>query len=309
MQDGRRDFLKGLTGAVGGLASLQSGVVNAKADSSPQARKERPTVRDKFWIWGHPPGSHNGRFGIPGTSRMTPAEGAFYLHVPNLVLAPFPDPKEPCNSLPEPALYDQYAMSFRPLRRVVWSIVGAGGVIPNGLHLDQQLAQKFPNIVGMMLDDFFRDTMDGGKVGLFTPGEVSFIHNQPEVNGRKLELWITLQYTEVKYDLSEYLTQVDVVTYWTINAKDLENLEEGFAQAEKVAPHARKLLGCYLWDFVGHAPMPMRLMQKQCNLGLEWLRSGRIEGMIFLASCDCDLGLETVEWTRNWIREVGDTEL
>jgi len=309
MQDGRRHFLKGFAGAVGGWASLQDGLVNAKADPLPLAGNKRQTVRDKLWIWGHPPGSHNGRFGIPGTSRMTPAEGAFYLNVPNLVLAPFPDPKEPCNSLPEPALYDQYAISFRPLRQVVWSIVGAGGVIPNGLQLDRQLAQKFPNIVGLMLDDFFRKTMDGSEVGLFTPGEVSFIHNQPEVNGRKLELWITLQYTDLKYDLSAYLTRVDVVTYWAINAKNLEHLEDGFAQAEKAAPHARKLLGCYLWDFGGHSPMPMGLMQKQCSLGLEWLRSGRIEGMIFLASCDCDLGLETVEWTRNWIREVGGTEL
>lgn len=309
MQDGRRDFLKGLTGAVGGLAAFPNGVAHDKADHSPQTGKEKDTVQDRFWIWGHPPGSHNGRFGMTGTSRMTPAEGAFYLNVPNLVLAPFPDPKEPCRQLPEPALYDEYAISFRPLHRVVWSIVGAGGVIPNGLHLGRQLAQKFPNIVGLMLDDFFRHTMDGHETGLFTPGEVSYIHNQPEVNGRKLELWITLQYTDLKYDLSEYLTKVDVVTYWSIHAKDLDHLEDGFAQAEKVAPHARKLLGCYFYDFGGHAPMPLRLMQKQCKLGLEWLRSGRIEGMIFLASCDCDMGLETVEWTRNWIREVGDTEL
>jgi hypothetical protein len=308
MDEARRRLLKGVTGAVGGWASLQSGIVNGKADPLP-ANNTRQNVRDKLWIWGHPPGSHNGRFGIQGTSRMTPAEGAFYLNVPNLVLAEFPDPKEPCRSLPEPALYDQYAISFRPLRQVVWSIVGAGGVIPNGLHLAQQLAQKFPNIVGMMLDDFFRKTMDGGEVGLFTPGEVSFIHDRPEVNGRKLELWITLQYTDLQYDLSDYLTRVDVVTYWTINAKDLENLEDGFAQAERIAPRARKLLGCYFWDFGGHSPIPMRLFQKQCKLGLEWLRSKRIDGMLFLASCDCDLGLESVEWTRNWIGEVGDTEL
>jgi hypothetical protein len=50
-------------------------------------------------------------------------------------------------------------------------------------------------------------------------------------------------------------------------------------------------------------------MQKQCLLGLEWLRKGRIEGMIFLASCICDLNLEAVEWTRNWIREVGDGKI
>jgi hypothetical protein len=50
--------------------------------------------------------------------------------------------------------------------------------------------------------------------------------------------------------------------------------------------------------------MPLELMQKQCEIGLRWLREGRIEGMIFLASCICDIELETVEWTRRWIAEV-----
>jgi hypothetical protein len=56
-------------------------------------------------------------------------------------------------------------------------------------------------------------------------------------------------------------------------------------------------------------PMPVAAMQKQCEQGLDWLRQGRIHGMIFLATCICDLGLETVEWTRDWIQKVGDQKL
>ena len=55
--------------------------------------------------------------------------------------------------------------------------------------------------------------------------------------------------------------------------------------------------------------MPMDRMQKQCDLGLRWLREGRIEGMVFLANTICDLSLEPVEWTRRWIEEVGDEPL
>jgi hypothetical protein len=51
--------------------------------------------------------------------------------------------------------------------------------------------------------------------------------------------------------------------------------------------------------------MPLPVMEQQCSLGLRWLQEGRIEGMIFLASCLCDLGLEPVEWTRKWIAEHG----
>src|SRR5208337_5007368 len=90
---------------------------------------ERSSVKDRFWLWGHVAGSHNHGNGLPGASRMTPAEAAFYLDVPNLVMVEYEYPKDPCKMLPEPASYDQYAISFRPLRRVVWSIVGAGGPV------------------------------------------------------------------------------------------------------------------------------------------------------------------------------------
>jgi hypothetical protein len=51
--------------------------------------------------------------------------------------------------------------------------------------------------------------------------------------------------------------------------------------------------------------MPTAELERQCSLGLRWLRDGRIEGMIFLASCICDLGLDAVEWTRQWIAAQG----
>jgi hypothetical protein len=120
---------------------------------------------------------------------------------------------------------------------------------------------------------------------------------------------VTLYRHDLQHDVTAYLSKVDVVTYWTWQAKDLDRLEEGFTKAEQAAPKARKVLGCYMWDYGDEKPIPLPLMQKQCQLGLEWLRTGRIEGMIFLASCICDLNLEAVEWTRNWIREVGDAKV
>jgi hypothetical protein len=55
--------------------------------------------------------------------------------------------------------------------------------------------------------------------------------------------------------------------------------------------------------------MPLDRMERQCTLGLEWLRRRRIEGMIFLATCICDLDLDAVEWTRRWIAQVADEKL
>jgi hypothetical protein len=93
------------------------------------------------------------------------------------------------------------------------------------------------------------------------------------------------------------------VTFWTWRAEDLAKLEANFARFEAIAPKSRKVLGCYMWDYGTRQPMPLALFQQQYHQGMRWLREGRIEGMIFLASCICDLGIDTVEWLR---RELAD---
>jgi hypothetical protein len=65
----------------------------------------------------------------------------------------------------------------------------------------------------------------------------------------------------------------------------------------------------YMWNYGEKKPMSVDLMRHQCELGLMWLQEAKIEGMIFLASCICDLDIEAVEWTRAWIARVGDEPL
>jgi len=87
------------------------------------------------------------------------------------------------------------------------------------------------------------------------------------------------------------------------------DMEKNLAKLEKLTPKNGRLLGCYMWDYGKRQPMPVELMKMQCEKGLKWLNEGLIEGMIFLASCVCDLELEAVEWTRQWISEVGGQRL
>ena len=123
---------------------------------------------------------------------------------------------------------------------------------------------------------------------------------------RKLDLWVVLYDRHVHLPLKSYLELCDKVTFWTWGGKDLAGLEENFAAAEALAQSCGKILGCYMWDYGEKRPIPVEWMARQCETGLQWLREGRIEGMIFLASCICDLELEAVEWTRQWIAQVGD---
>jgi len=261
-------------------------------------------VRDRFWIWGHEAGSHNNQYALKGLSRITPAEGAFYLGVPNLLMVRY-------DGKPVPP-FDQHALALSPLERVVWSIVGAGGQTEaQEVDMVLNLARRFPNVCGVIMDDFFRDKPDeGGRIAVYTIDDLKAIKGRLFVDGRRLDLWVTLYTHNLNLlNIEKHLEQCDVVTYWTWRAEELNKLEQNFHRLEELIPSSRKVLGCYMWDYGDHRPMPIALMQHQCQLGLKWLREGRIEGMIFLASCICDLGLEAVEWTRKWIREVGEESL
>ena len=79
------------------------------------------TVRECIWAWSHEAGVYNGNYGLPGNSRITPVEGAHFLGVPNIIFIRYHDRPEPP--------FQQYAIPFKSLERVVWSITGASGHI------------------------------------------------------------------------------------------------------------------------------------------------------------------------------------
>jgi hypothetical protein len=72
----------------------------------------------------------------------------------------------------------------------------------------------------------------------------------------------------------------------------------------EIVPYKRKALGIYMWDYGNSKEMQIDLFKKECDTGLKWLNEGKIEGIIFLASCIVDLGLETVEYVKKLISNI-----
>jgi hypothetical protein len=265
---------------------------------------EQATVRDRLWLWGHDAGAHNDCWGLPKPSRITPAEAAFYLGVPNLIMVRYA-------GLP-PLPFDQYALPLRALKRVVWSVVGAGGQTDDQERAHVlDLAARQPNITGLMLDDFFgaEEPVPGLDLAVLPADQLRELRSQLSVGGRRLQLWAVLYEHQLAKPLAPYLELLDLVSLWTWDPEKLPSLEGNLERLEQVAPRCGRVLGCYLWDYGKKQPLPLGLMRWQCELGLRWLQQGRIEGVIFLASCLCDLELEAVEWTRDWIAQVGDKQL
>jgi hypothetical protein len=262
---------------------------------------EKSTVHDKLWLWGHDAGAHNNSWGLLRPSRITPTEAAFYLDIPNLIMVRY---------LGRPPLpFDQYALPFRTLKRVVWSVVGARGQTDERERAHVlDLAARHPNITGVMLDDFFgsEQPVQVGDPAALPPDKLRDLRKQLTVGGRRLNLWAVLYEHQLDRPLAPYLELLDVVSFWTWDSEKLGELEGNLERLEQLAPKCGKVLGCYLWDYGKKKPMPLDLVRLQCQSGLRWLQEGRIEGMTLLASCICDLELEAVEWTREWIAKVGD---
>jgi len=260
---------------------------------------EDGTVRDRMWIWGGAPGATNDDWGHE-PSRMTASEAAFYMGIPNLFLIRH-------KGRPKLEEYDQYALALSPLKRVVWAVVESGGdTDPERRDYVLKMPARFPNVVGFIMDDYFKN--DGtAHLTLEQLQELETKRRTPD--GRTLPLYVVVYTGQLDLPIQDHLKHCDKITFWTWKSEDLANLERNFERLEKIAPQHPKLLGCYLWDFGNKAPMPLDRMKRQTEYGYQLLQAGRIEGLIFLEHGVCDIGLDSVKWTKEWIAKVGEQRL
>jgi hypothetical protein len=265
-------------------------------------------LRDHLWLWCHPAGAHTrrpGQYGLPGTSTIAPANAALFLGAPNILMVRYDEEPQPP--------FTEHARRLAGFDRVVWSVEGgAGGDVDAVL----QLAPVLPNLRGVILDDYFARVTAMARVGAqvtrhpgseadatFSLDGLRGLRQRLVAGGRRLDLWVVLYAHELGQEaiLRPHLEQCDVVTFWTWRTSELAQLEEHFARFEQMVGPRRKVLGVYLWDYDSKRPMPRDALERQGALGRRWLGEGRIEGLIFLASCLCDLGLESVAWAKDWI--------
>ena len=318
------------------------------ASATAQAQHPAPdTVRDHLWLFGVPadgPRLWYEGAGYRGGSRMTPAEGAFWLGVPNLmfITQPWNEPPEMWREKDWKAktTKEQYAISFEPLKRVQWAAVGSSGL--GGLAAVPDivtLAKGYPNFTGIYLDDFvtrpYTKRADGTKVGTpaMTEAQLKSMRDQLGKVGRPMEIWTTIyshdfdpkhpEFKDCEPPLVEAMQHFDVLVFWTWKSEELKDLERNLALLESIKPKtARIALGIYLWDYTGidpakkdnpdykmGKPVPLDLMEHQCSLGLKWLKEGRVSDLVILGVAGIDQGSPSAPWMRDWVKKHGSEKL
>lgn len=217
------------------------------------------------------------------------------------------------DGMPEPP-FDAESEELRGMDQVVWSAVGSSMSDRNNndqSDLDEILrqAEKFPNITGAVLDDFFA----GAELGQARHSLESINNMRAQLHGfhkRPLDLWVVWYEEQLDFQLDEYLKLCDVITYWDMWTSDhLESLDNNVAKVIARTPGKRRFAGCYMWHYGERKPLTIAEIQIQCEKYYNWIKSGELEGIIFCSNCCADVGLEAVEWVRNWIKETGDSVL
>lgn len=270
-------------------------------------------LRDKFWLFGVRPHQDDIYLGkgekdrFSKWSRITPAEGAMMLGVPNMLMVN-------CDGIPVPFSHEAYgyAESFCRMKKVLWSASGSSGFrTGNEEAFICELAKRYQNVCGAFLDDFF------GRFRALPEGERSAkaralldeIRIGLDKADRPMELWTVWYAQESEMFAQEVFEPLTGVSMWSWSYRELDTLEARFEEACRLLPDKGKMLGCYMYDFPSGDPVPNEYMELQCELGRQWIREGRLDGMIFETNSVMGVGLPSEKWLRDWIDRVGDEEL
>ena len=260
-------------------------------------------ARDKFWMFGVRP--HQDDVIIRKRSRITPAEAALMMDVPNMLMIN-------CEGEPVPFSEEAYgyAESFVRMNKVLWGATGSGGFrIGNEEKFICTLAEKYPNIGGAFLDDLFHRFRGQENAPEKMKAFLHEIREGLDKSSRNLEMFIVWYTSEIESLPVEAVEDVNGITLWTYNCKELPLLEARFEAFREKFPDKKLLLGVYMVDFPTGMPLSDEQMEKQCEFGLEQLKKGRLDGMIFEANSVMGVGFPSEKWLRAWIDKVKNTEI
>lgn len=261
-------------------------------------------LREKMWLWGQTPGSHHAvgnPFKIPGENKMTAMEGGKHFGIPNVFRVVMAD-------MPKKEEFDREAQDLDGFDKIFWSLIGSGGS-KHELVVDEvlALAEKYDKIEGAITDDFLTNE----RMKIFTPAMIAEARERLHAfHKRKLDLYTVVYVHELAPDKADFLKEFDAISLWCWYEENLLTLEENYKTLRSIIGDEKKIFaGCYMWDYGNRKEISESAMRLQLDTYYEWLKTGKIEGIILCSNCVADLGLKTKDIMLDWMREHGDDEI
>jgi len=180
----------------------------------------------------------------------------------------------------------------------------------SGIELLEIINEKYPNITGAFLDDYFNIFLtNDSDANERIYNDLKSIREKLSKANRPMELyvvWYTHHFQAIDPKVMQF---IDGLTLWTWEYRNLKRISDNFEFTEKLFPDKKKLLGIYLLDYPSGMPVPNEYMELQCEYGLKLLKEGRADGLIICTNCVMGVGLPSEKWLRGWIERVKDIEI
>jgi len=246
-------------------------------------------LRNKVWIWGHPPHSLVAEFNLDGN--VTPVDGMDYFGAKNVFYVPMHN------------VVDRDACSKECERcaKLGWSIEHAG-------QIDEviELTKKYENITIGVFDDFFNKGTKGSYEH-YTADKLIELKNKLHNAPNPLQMWL-VYYTMNKDEkvLKEFLPIFDGIILWFWHAANNDEFELRVQEFLERHKDQRRMVGCYLYDFGNNKEADPDTVIYQLNRAKELLKNGLIEGIVLHTNGVADMGFKAVEVAKKWMEENGD---
>ena len=259
-------------------------------------------AEEEFWMWGHHPDSFDRAtsrgegYNLPKGRRIDMADACRQLGVDRCCVVRW-------TGLPEYP-YDDYAGQFTNLSEFAWSVTDSGPETFEWKCKEAlRLADKYANLTTYFLDDFFCG--ENGQWKRHSPEEIRSFRDKVRVAATpgRLACVLYADTNGVKAEYKPWLDVCDVISFWFWNGKNLDTMRAKVGELRAlVGKEKTVLLGIYLWDFGGRKPLTRAETSAQLETAGRLLDEGLVNGLIFHCTPLVDLGLESVDCARDWLR-------
>lgn len=216
-------FLVGLQIALLPVLSVtgQEQAASAK-QSPPRTAPAHKTIHDLLWVWGNPEMTKPGDHTVATFAEASPVQRAQLLGVPNILMAGHGLPNDNADS-------ERLTRTVARASRLVWEI-GADetSAEPRGFAYERRiaqarrLAQKYPQLEGVLLDDLSSLGIDCG----FKPEHIRHVRELLGDTHDRVKVWGVIYTMNLdRGNITDYFRELDVINLWIWHAKDIPMLE------------------------------------------------------------------------------------
>ena len=259
-------------------------------------------VRDIMWVWNTYDRAQPDEHTLATYAEANATQKMQLLNIPNVMMCGSGLPADDKQAF-------ELTHGVSNANRLVWEIT-----TDNGLHKPpfaytktaarvRRLVDEYPKIEAILLDDMSSLSVNAG----FKAAHILAIRDLLPDKYSNVKIWGVVYTMNMRQPgMDAIIKTLDVVNLWVWNARDLVDLDKHVAFIEQLVPEKPIVLGLYLFNYGGGGRITPNLLESQCQTALNLAQTGRIGGMVFLTITN---DTETLQWTANWIQEVGEQKI